>query len=202
MCNGCDLFNVNQRCVRVTDGLDEDGLCLIVNRVFKSALFVRVYERCGDAVLRERVLEQIVGAAVDGLRGNDVVTCACEVEERIIDGCCTGSDAKRCHAALKGCNALLKCVHGGVRQTAVDVACICEREAGCCVCGVLEDEGSRLVDRHCAGIGSGVRVLLTCVQLDGFKMVVVIICIAHGNTSFIISEFNFVLTDFEKLTKS
>ena len=59
MCNGCDLFNVNQRCVRVTDGLDEDGLCLIVNRVFKSALFVRVYERCGDAVLRERVLEQM-----------------------------------------------------------------------------------------------------------------------------------------------
>ena len=196
MCNGCDLFNVNQRCVRVTDGLDEDGLCLIVNRVFKSALFIRVYERCGDAVLRERVLEQIVGAAVDGLRGNDVVTCACEVEKRIVDGCCTGSDAKCRYAALQGCNALLKCVHGGVRQTAVDVACICEREAGCCVCGVLEDEGSRLIDRHCAGIGGGVRVLLTCVQLDGFKMVVVIICIAHGNTSFIISEFNFCFNGF------
>ena len=77
MCNGCDLLNVNQRlrsgyrCVSM-----KTAFVLSLIAFSKAPSFIRVYERCGDAVLRERVLKQIVGAAVDGLRGNDVVTCA------------------------------------------------------------------------------------------------------------------------------
>ena len=94
----------------------------------------------------------------------------CQRLNGIVDGSRAGGDGQRCDAALKGCNALLEDVLGGVGQTAVDVAGVLQAEAVRRVLGVVEDIGGSLVDGHRAGIGDGIGLLLTDVQLKGFEM--------------------------------
>ena len=61
---------------------------------------------------------------------------------------------------------------GGVGQTAVDVAGVCQTEAVRSVLAVAEHIGSGLVNGHCAGIGRGIGLLLANVQLKGLKFIV------------------------------
>lgn len=63
---------------------------------------------------------------------------------------------------------------GGVGQTAVDVARVRQSEAGLGVVEVVEDVAGGLVDRHRAGVGGRVGLLLADVQLQGFETIVLV----------------------------
>ena len=134
--------------------------------------------------------EQIVRAAVDGFGGDDVVARLREVEEGVGDRRRTGGYAERCGAAFERRDAFFKNLDRRVRQAAVDVAGVGKAEARGGVRGILKHIGGRLVDRHGARAGGGVRLFLTGVELDGFKSEVVV-CIAHGQSLFQKINFGF-----------
>ena len=96
----------------------------------------------------------------------------CQSLDGVGDGSGTGSGRQSRHAALQGCDALLKNVLGGVGQAAIDVAGVCQAEAVSSMLAVAEDIGSGLVNGHRAGIGSGIGLLLANMQLQGLKFIV------------------------------
>ena len=74
------------------------------------------------------------------------------------------------HAPFQRGDALLQDVLGGVGQAAVDVAGIRQAEARGGVRAVMEDVRRSLVNRDRAGVGCGIGVLLTHVELKGFEV--------------------------------
>ena len=128
--------------------------------------------------------QQVEGAAVDVLGGDDVITGLGDVAHRVFHGGCTGGDGKACGTTFKGGDAVLKDTLGGVGQTAVDVARVGKAESGLGMIEVVENVGGGGVDRHCAGIGGRVGLLLAHVQLQGFKTVLFAV-LGHGYFSLV-----------------
>jgi hypothetical protein len=117
-----------------------------------------VDERDLDAQLRQRVVEQVVGAAVERRAGHDVVAGLGDVEDRERLGGLAGADHQRAGQADGGGDATLEARQpglertlGGVHDAGVDVADLGEREQVLCVRGVAELEAGGLVDRHPRG---------------------------------------------------
>ena len=123
--------------------------------------------------------QQVEGTAVDVLGGDDVVTGLGDVAHGVFDGGGAGSDGQTGGATFKGGDAVLEDALGGVGQTAVDVARVSEAEAGLGVVEVVEDVAGGSVDRDRAGVGGRVGLLLTHMQLQGLKTVLLVV-LGHG----------------------
>ena len=165
MCNFCKCFDIDNIRVRVSEGLDVDGFCVLLNGC-ANLIQIKYINKCGaDAVLRKGVCQQVVGTTVDVLCGYDVVALLRQVDDGVVDGCCSGSYCECCNAALQCCHSLLENVLGGVSQTAVDVSCILESESCCCVIGVIEYERRCLINRHCSCSGCRIWIFLSYVKL-------------------------------------
>lgn len=121
-----------------------------------------------EAELRQRVLEQVEGAAIQRGAGDHVVAGLGDVEDREGLGGLAGGDQERADAALEGGDALLDRVLRGVHDPRVDVAELFEGKEIRGVVGVLEDVGRGLVDREGPSAGGGVR-LLADVDLAGLE---------------------------------
>src|SRR5690606_35463582 len=80
--NGCDLLDVQQVLLGVGDGLTKERLGVGASGCTPALGVVGVVDkRDVDAVLGQRVVEQVVGAAVERRRADDVVASLCEVED-------------------------------------------------------------------------------------------------------------------------
>ena len=113
--------------------------------------------------------QQVVGAAVDGLGGHDMLAGLGQGLEGVGDGRCAGGHRQGRGAVLQRGNAGLEHALGGVGQAAVDVARIPQAETVSGVLAVMEHIGGGGVNGHGAGVGDRVSLLLTDVQLFGFK---------------------------------
>ena len=109
--------------------------------------------------------EEVVASAVDGLLRDDVPAVRGQGLNGIGDGGRAGGDGQGSGAALQSGQAFLQNVLGGVRQSAVDIAGVCEAEAVRRVLAVMENVRGGLIDRHRSGIGGRVGLLLPDVQL-------------------------------------
>ena len=163
-------FNVHNVAVRVAQGLDEYCLGVVLNGGFKSAFCIRIHKGGRDARGQgQRMLQQIEGAAVDGLGGYDVLAGLCQGLEGIGDGRGTGSHRQGGAAVLQGGDAFFEHALGRVSQPAVDVAGIPQAETvGGMLC-VMENIGRRGVDRYRTGVGGRIGLFLTDVKLFCFK---------------------------------
>ena len=141
---GLDVDDVE---LRVADRLGEDEARLVVGQAGDRVRVVRIGEAHLDAVLRQRVREQVVGAAVERRDRDDVVAGAREVEHRVGDGGLAGGRGAGGEPALERRDALLEDVPGRVHDARVDVARHLEREQVGGVLGVVELVRRRLVDR-------------------------------------------------------
>ena len=112
--------------------------------------------------LRERVVELVVGAAVERRRRDDVPAVLGQVRERHELGGLPARGGQRAHAALERGHAVLEHRLGGVHDPRVDVAELLEPEQRRRVRGVAEHVAGGLVDGNGAGaggrIGRGARV--------------------------------------------
>ena len=177
----CDFLNVDDVGVRVAEGLDVERLGVGLDGGFKRAFDVRVDECGGNAGReRQRMRQQVISAAVDGLGGDDMLTGLGQREKRVVDGGCAGCDSQSGCAALERSNALLEDRFGRVRQTAVDVACVLQCEAVRRVLRVVEDIGRAGVDGDGSRVRNGIGLLLTDMKLQGLEFI-----LAHNNTSFL-----------------
>ena len=144
----------------VGDRLAEERLGVGPDRGPPRVEVVRVLdERHLDAELGQRVVEQVVRAAVQARAGDDVVAGLGDVEDRERLRRLAAGDEQRADAALEARDALLHRVLGRVHDPRVDVAELLQREQVRGVLGVAEDERRGLVDRQGAGAGGAVRGL-------------------------------------------
>ena len=175
--NFCNRVDVGNVAVGVAEGLEVNGLRVGLNGCFDLRKIVCVHKRRRHAEGLERMGEQIIRAAVDGLLADDVVTLLGERFNCIRNRRRAGSNRQGRYAALERCDALFKDVLRGVCEPAVDVARVAKGKAIRRVLRVVEYIGSRRINRDGAGIGGGVGLFLTDVELQSFKMI-----IGHNNS--------------------
>ena len=116
----------------------------------------RIDEAHLDALVLQRVGEQVPGAAVEIGRADDVVARAREVLDREGRGRLPRGQRQRGDAAFERRDALLQHVVGRIHDARVDVAELLQREQVRGVLGVAELIGGGLIDRH--GDRAGGRV--------------------------------------------
>ncbi len=153
---------------RVADRFAEQRPGPAVDQLREGVRIAAVGKAHLDAVLRQRVREQVVGAAIERPCRHDVVA---GLGQRL-DGAGDGGHA-RCqrqagHAALERRDALLEHVLRRVHDARVDVARHLEIEQVGTVLGVVERVRSGLVDRHGHGLGGGLGAV-AAVDGDGFE---------------------------------
>ena len=108
----------------------------------------RIDEAHLDALVLQRVREQVPGAAVKIGRADDVIARARDVLDRKGRGRLPRRHRQRRNASLDLGDALLQNVVRGVHEAGVDVPQLLEREQVLGVPGVAELVGGRLMDRH------------------------------------------------------
>ena len=165
-----DRLNVDDVGVRVAECLNEDRLRVRLNRRFKRAVLKWVDKRGRYAArLRQRVRQQIIGAAVDRFRRHNMLAGLCQRVKRIADRRRAGCRRQCRAAALQRGDALLKNVLGRVRQPSVDVAGVLEREAVCRVLCAVEHIRRRCVNRHGSRVRRRVCLFLSDMKLTRLK---------------------------------
>ena len=133
--DGVDIGDVG---VGVAQGLEIDGLGVVFNGPLKLAQIVRVHEGGRHAELGQGVGQQVMGAAVDGLLGHDMVPRLGQGLYCIRDSRRAGGRGKGRCAALQSRHALLEHVLGGVCQPAVDIPRVRKTKPRRRVGGILE----------------------------------------------------------------
>ena len=106
--DGGDGVDVGDVAVGVAQGLQVDCLGVVLDGALHLGQVVGVHKGGGDAVLGQGVGQQVVGAAVDGLLGHDVLAVPGQGLNGVGDGGGTGGHGQRSHAALQGGDALLQ----------------------------------------------------------------------------------------------
>ena len=129
-----ERLDVNNIRVRIAESLDVERLCILVDGVLKRAFLVGIDKGRADTVVSQRMRKQVVGAAVNRLRGDNVIARVSESLNRIRDSRRARGYGKSRAAALKSRDPLLKNGLGGVCKSAVDIARVSESEA---ISGVL-----------------------------------------------------------------
>ena len=160
----------------VADGLGEEGLRVRSHRAAPGVEIVGVVdERDVDAPLRERVVQEVVGAAVQRGGRDDVAALLGQVHdgERLRgltrgDGEGAGDADGGLGATFESGDPGLEHPLGGVHDAGVDVADLGQGEQVGGVGRVPELVRGRLVDRHRPGPGGGVG-FLAGVDLTGLE---------------------------------
>ena len=139
MRNGRDVRDVEDVVLRVGDGLAEERLGVRSHRGPPGIQIVGVLDEADlDADLGQRVVEQVVGAAVEPRTRHDVVAGVGEVEDREVLGGLTGRQEQRRDAAFERRDALLDDVLRRVHDPGVDVAGLGKAEQRGGVLGAVE----------------------------------------------------------------
>ena len=156
--DGGDARDVEDVVLRVGDGLGEERLGVRPHGRAPGVQVVGVLDEADlDAELGQRVVEQVVGAAVQPRAGHDVVAGVGEVEDRERLGGLAGRQEQRRDAAFERGDALLDDVLRRVHDAGVDVAGLGEAEQRGGVVGAVEGVGRGLVDRQRPRVGRDVR---------------------------------------------
>ena len=158
-------FQVGDVPVGVAQSLSVDQLGVWLDGRLESRRISRIGKGHVQPLILQGVGEQVVSAAVQIGRGNDMIAGHRNVLHRIGDRRRPRGRHQRRRAALQRGQPLFQHVGGGVHQTGVDVAALSQTEATGCLGGVLEHIGGGSVDGHCSCVGGGVGVFLTNVEL-------------------------------------
>uniref|UniRef100_A0A914YCT4 Uncharacterized protein n=1 Tax=Panagrolaimus superbus TaxID=310955 RepID=A0A914YCT4_9BILA len=143
-----DGRDVGDVAARVADRFDEHRLGAVVDQRGERRRIGRIGETRLDAVLRQRVRQQVEAATVQRAGGDDVVARLGDGLDGIGDRGLSRGQRQRADAAFQRGQALLQHVGGGVHDAGVDVARHLQVEQVGTVLGVIERIRYGLVDRH------------------------------------------------------
>ena len=169
MGNGGNGRDIGDIAARVADRLDKDRLGPAINQGGKIGRVIAGGKAGADAPLRQRVRQQVVGAAVQRTGGDDVVTGLGNGLDRIGDRRLARGQGQRANAAFQRRHALLQHIGGGVHDPGVDVARHLQIEQVGPVLGVIKGIGHGLVDGHCHCTGGRVGAV-TAMHGDRFGL--------------------------------
>ena len=163
-------IDVDDARVGVAQRLDEDGLGVGLYGPLEVREVGRVDEGGGHAVGGQCVVEQVVGASVDGVGGDNVVAGDGQILDGVGDGGSSRGDGQCGDTPLECGDAPLEYILGRIAQTAVDVARLLQVEAGGGVGRVGKYVRGGLVDGYGPCVGGRVGLLLPHVELERFEM--------------------------------
>ncbi len=157
VCDGGQAGQIQDVVLRVGHRLAVERLGIRADRGAPLPQVVGIVdERHLDAELRQRVVEQVVSAAVQSRTRHDVITGAGDIENGEGFRRLTRGQQQCRHTAFEGGDPLLDRVLGGVHDPGVDIAGLGQPEQCCRVVGVAEGVGRGLVDRQRTGVGGAV----------------------------------------------
>ena len=151
--NGGDI---GHRALRVADGFDEHGLGTVIKQRLKTCQIARIGKARCHAKLRQGVCQQVVGAAIEGGAGNDVVARFGDGLDGIRHCRLPGGHRECRNAPFERRHALFQHVLRRVHDARVDVARHLQVEQVRAVLRVVKCIGHGLVDRHRHRLGGGV----------------------------------------------
>ncbi|MDT4846772.1 hypothetical protein FQZ97_808060 [compost metagenome] len=154
--HGGERADVGHVAQRVAHRFAVDRLGALVDQRGERGRIARIGETHRDALLREGVGKQVVGAAVERGGRDDVVARFGDGLDRRRDGRHARGHGECTHAAFQCGQARFEHAVGGVHDAAVDVAGDLEVEQIGAVLRVVERVGHGLVDRHRHRLGGGV----------------------------------------------
>ncbi len=161
--------------LRIAQGLGVNGLRLFVDCRAQPVEVVGVHKFHLDPELGQRVVKQVVGAAVERGRGNDLVSRRRQRDDDEGFGGLPRGQRQPRNAAFERGDALLEHVGGRVHDPGVDVAELLQGKQSRGVVGIVEHVGRGLVNRHGARLGCGVHVLAAVdgegVEIEGWLSV-------------------------------
>ena len=167
-------FDVRDVGMRVAERLDEHELRVFLDGTFDFLQVAGVHERGINAERAERMLQEVVGTAVNRTLRHHVVTLAGESGDGIGKGCRTGCDCEGRDTAFEGGYAFFKDILRRVGETAINIAGIFQMEAVRGMLSAVENVRGGLVNRNRAGIGGGVGLFLANVELKRFEVELVL----------------------------
>ena len=200
--DGVDIRNVG---IGIAQRFQINRLSVGLNGSCHFFQIVCIHKCRFNAVERKGVCQQIVTAAIDRFLRDDVITLLRQCLDDIGHSRCTGSKSQSAHAPLQSGKSLFQNILCGIGETSVDISRIRQAETCRRVGGIVEDIGGCLIDGNCAGIGSGIGLLLADMKLQRFKFIV-----RHDDTSFFNVVFVFLyhsrkevhIRPFRKLCRS
>ena len=149
-------FYVEDTTARVTDGLAEEALgvgaefCL-----YALVVPILVNEGAFYTKFLQGNTEEVEGATIYIIGGDEVVACLTDIEDCIEVGGLTRRGQHGTHTALEGSNLLCHGIVGGVGQTGVEITSILKvKELGHLV-ACLITEGGTLIDGQLLGFALG-----------------------------------------------
>ncbi|MNS81596.1 hypothetical protein D3C72_1153100 [compost metagenome] len=142
---GGEVHDIAQR---IADGLAEDRLGALIGVGGDGGDVVGVDEAHLDAVLGQGVGEQVVGAAIEGAGGDDVVAGLGDGQDGVGDGRHARGHGQGRDPALQRRQTLLQHVGRRVHDAGVDIARHLQVEQVGPVLGVVEGVAGGLIDRH------------------------------------------------------
>ena len=119
----------------------------------------RIHERGRDAEARQRVRQQVVRAAVDRTRRDDVVAGRAQRRHRQVHGRLPARRRDRADAAFERRDALFEHRVGRIRQPRIDVPGAFDVEQARGKVGIRKHERRRLIDRRRSRAGGRIRSL-------------------------------------------
>ena len=119
-----DAFYVEDITIRVAERLSIDDLGVWSDGGLDSDEVIDVDDSIADALARESVSDEVVGASIDVVGSYDVVASESNILKGVGDSCGTRSDSESSDTALKSGDALLEGALSGIGQTTIDVASI------------------------------------------------------------------------------
>ena len=157
----CQTFDVYHIRVGVTQSLDVESLGVLLKACFDLIIIGRSHESGGHTVVHQSMRQQIVGAAVNIICRNDMISLFCQVLDRVADSCCATGYRQSCGTTFQCCNTLLEDALCRVAQTTVDLTGIFQSETGCCVIAVAEYIRRCLINGNGSGTGHRIGLLLS-----------------------------------------
>ena len=165
MCKLAKRIDIGNITVGIAKCFDIDGSCIILNSRFDFFKVVDVYKTCCNTKVRKRMRQQIITATIDRFLYNKVTAVLTECLKSVGDSRCTGGKSQSCNATLKCCHTLFENILCRVSKSAVYVTCISKTEACGSVFAVMEHIRSGCVNWYRTGIGCGIRIFLTYMEL-------------------------------------
>ena len=101
-----------------------------------------------DAKLGERVMKQVIRAAIEIIGRDDVVARLGYVQYRIGDGSLTGGNRQSGNAAIEGGKPLFEDICRRIHQPGINIAEFLEAKEVRCMFGALKNIRRSLIQRH------------------------------------------------------
>ena len=161
VCDLCDRINIGDIAVRIAERFQIDRSGVILNGALDFLQIVCIHESRFYPVLRKRMCQEVIAAAVDRLLCDHMAAVCSQRFDRVGDRCCAACQCQCCGSAFESCESLFQHVLCGVGQSAVNVSGISQSEAVRRVFAVMEYIGSRLVNGHGSRIGSRIGFFLS-----------------------------------------